>query len=117
MSVEYGFFPSRLPARAQEGKPLPHSVDFGVVCQPAQPVCRLRSLGADSSDAKAVSVQKFEDRDFLFQFSDEAPDAEVPLPLVGVVKKDKGPIRKLQTPGVEVMPHGLVGVVAVDVQE
>ena len=77
----------------------------------------LGDLLANGKHPQAVAVDELEARVALPDLHPEPPDAEVPLPDVGVVQQDDPPAAELREPAVEVVTDGVVGVEPVDVQQ
>src|ERR1700759_3235848 len=69
-----------------------------------------RDVLANQQDAKAMTVQKFEAWILIAQFRPQAPDAEVAVTNIGIVKQNNGRIRKFPPPLKPVMADRLEGV-------
>ncbi len=64
-----------------------------------------------------MSVQKLEIRMTSTYLVPKPPDSEAALPNIGIVKQHYCPITQLWPPALEIVPHGLIGVKTVDVQQ
>ena len=62
-------------------------------------------------------MQELESRELALQFGPEPPNPEAAITNVSVVKQDDAPVGHLALPGLVVMPHILIGVPAIDVQQ
>src|SRR5437870_13714458 len=72
---------------------------------------------ANTQHPEAIAARASEVRMLVAQLFPELPRSEVVLADVHVVHQHDAPRAQLGEPALEVMPHGLVGVIAVDVQE
>jgi len=98
-------------------KSLPKGANGGVVFKRAQPRDRSGWLGSNSDYAKPESVEKLEDWVTVLEFLQQSKDAEIPLSHVGIVEQDNGSFGELRKPGFKIVPHGLIGMEAVNMQQ
>ena len=72
---------------------------------------------ADREYSQAVVMKEGEVRVRAAKLVPKAPDPEIPLPDVDVVKQDDAAIGELGVPELVVMPNGVIGMAAVDMQQ
>src|SRR5262249_38957054 len=72
---------------------------------------------AHPEDAEPRAIHEHEARPTLAELSPQFPRSEVALPHVDVVQKNDPALAHLRKPTFEVVANGLVGVIAVDVQQ
>ena len=72
---------------------------------------------ADSEYSQAVVMEEGEMRMGGAKLVPQAPDPEIPLSDINVVKQDDATVRELGSPAFEIMPNGIVSMAAIDMKE
>ena len=111
-----GRVPSRLQALAETGEALAYPGD-GSRVSGNKTLERKRLVRPNTQDTQAVMMQEGKAGMASRELLPVPPSAEVALADVDVVQQDHSARRQLRPPSLEVVPNGVQGVIAVEVQQ